>query len=252
MTRHLVRELTPDGIAYAKRFLAEAREGRAIDVPDDLLTDDRYAKPTATECFIEKRKFHTRRDAGEYLSIALDALGIGYVDGNYPLWSWLGIFFFEILVDHNDDGRFVMGRLPDQAFVINKDPKHTADIVFNRLMLAWQAHKSHGDEYASWMLDQPVLYVPRIVDQLSRSRTRFSSNGIVKLIGILYIDATTGKVKSQAGGDKTIGGIRRLNDVLDQLYMTYDVYGMRAEQLLALLPEEFQRFNSAAGSARRR
>jgi hypothetical protein len=71
------------------------------------------------------------------------------------------------------------------------------------------------------------------------------------LIGLLYIDPETRRVKTRAGADDAIGGIRRLNAVLDQLYMTYDVYSMRAEQILALLPEEFQRFNPEAGSARR-
>ena len=73
----------------------------------------------------------------------------------------------------------------------------------------------------------------------------FSSNGVVKLVGLLYFDRQTGNLKSGAARD-----VRRLTDFLDQLYMTYDVYGMRAEQLLALLPDEFKRFNPAAGSAR--
>ena len=34
----------------------------------------------------------------------------------------------------------------------------------------------------------------------------------------------------------------RFIDVLDQLYMTYDVYGMSAEELMKLLPAEFDRW----------
>ena len=96
------------------------------------------------------------------------------------------------------------------------------------------------------------MSISKLVERTIRSRQRFASNGIVKLIGLLYVDQATRRVRTGAGADDAIGGIRRLNDVLDQLYMTYDVYGMRAEQLLALLPEEFQRFNLTAGSARQR
>ena len=138
MTQHSIRELTPEGTAYAKRFLNDAREGRAIDVPDDLLNDDRYAKPTATECFVEKRRFESRRDAGEYLSSALEPLGIGYVNGNYQLWSWLGMYYFDTLVEREEKGNFKLGRLPEQAFVIDPDRVNSRDILFNRLMLAWK------------------------------------------------------------------------------------------------------------------
>ena len=250
MTRHEVRELTADGFAYAKRFLRNARNGDAKEVPHDLLEHPRYAKKVATDCYMERRDFNNRRDAGEYLSQALTPLGIGNINGNYPLWSWLGMYHFDSLVDRDDQGSYKMGRLPDQAFVIDTNEINQRDILFNRLMLAWEIHRHHGDQFANWMLNQPVVSIPKLVERTIRSRQRFSSHGVVKLIGLLYIDPNTGNVKSQAGGDKAVGGIRRLNDVLDQLYMTYDVYGMRAEQLLALLPEEFKRFDAAAGSAR--
>lgn len=250
MTQHSVRQLTSEGIAYAKRFLNDAREGRIIDVPDDLLTDDRYAKPTATECYIENRQFDSRRDAGEYLARALAPLGIGSINGNYPLWSWLGLFFLDSLVGRSDEGYLEMGTLPDYAFIVDPQKTDSRVILFNRLMLAWETYTHHGDEFGEWMLNQPVDYIPRLVNRTIGSRQRFSSSGIIKLVGMLYIDPQTSRIKRGAADYKSSGNIRRLYDVLDQLYMTYDVYGMRAEQLLALLPEEFKRFNSAAGSAR--
>ena len=177
-------------------------------------------------------------------------MGIGYVNGNYPLWSWLGIYYFDTLVEREELGNFRLGRLPEQAFIIDADHLNPRDILFNRLMLAWETYCHHGDQYASWMLDQPVMSISKLVERTIRSHQRFASNGIVKLIGLLYIDQATGRVRKRAGADDAVGGIRRLNDVLDQLYMTYDVYGMSAKQLLALLPEEFKRFNVEAGSAR--
>ena len=41
------------------------------------------------------------------------------------------------------------------------------------------------------------------------------------------------------------GSLTRLIDVLSQLSMTYDVYGMTEEQLLPLLPPEFDPFRPA-------
>ena len=252
MNLHLVRELTPEGFAYAARFLDEARNGTATVVPKELLTDRRFAKEVATECYVEKRSFANRREAGKYLSSALESMGIGNVNGNYPLWSWLGLHFLEVLVDHDEEGRIKLGRTPDHAVVIDKQRTHPRDIWSHRLMLAWETYLLHGDQSASWILNQPVESIPRLLHRTIRSRQRFQSKGIVKLIGLLYLDSQSGRVKQGAAGDHAVGGVVRLNDVLDQLYMTYDVYGMRAEQLLALLPEEFQQFNAGAGSARQR
>ncbi len=250
MTIHQVKELTSDGIKLAREFLSDAREGKAIELPKGLLTDAVYAKDAAVPCFVEKRAFANRREAGEYLSEALAPLGIGNVNGNYPLWSWLGIFYFDSFVEQDDENRYKLARLPDYAFVLDTNTVNPRDMLLHRLMLAWEAYRRHGDQFAQWMLQQPVTSVPKIVERTIRSRQRFSSQGIVKLIGMLYIDPQSYAPKRGAGNDDAIGGIRRLNDVLDQLYMTYDVYGMSAEQLLALLPDEFKRFNTAAGSAR--
>ena len=250
LTIQQVRELTPEGITYAKRLLNDAREGRVTNISNDLLADDRYAKPTATECFVEERRFSTRRDAGKYLSQALKPLGISNVHRNFQLWSWLGMFFFDSLVDR--DSQIRIRNLPDYAFVIVENQTDTRDVLAHRLMLAWETYELHGEDFAAWMLSQPVMSIGALGGRLIRSQQRFSSHGIVKLIGILYINQQSGALKRGAGNHDAIGGIRRLNDFLDQLYMTYDVYGMRAEQLLALLPDEFRHFHPDAGTARQR
>ena len=55
-------------------------------------------------------------------------------------------------------------------------------------------------------------------------------------------DSTRGESRSTAPP----GSLYRLLDVLDQLSMTYDVYGMAAERILPLLPPEFDRFKPFA------
>ena len=252
MTIQQVRELTPEGIAYAKSLLNDVRQGHATNVPNDLLTDDHYAKPTSTECFIKERPFSTRRDAGKYLSQALNPLGIGNVHRNFQLWSWLGMFYFDSLVERDTQSRIRIKNLPDYAFVIVENQTDMRDVLAHRLMLAWETYELHGEDFAAWMLNQPVMSIGALGGRLIRSQQRFSSHGIVKLIGMLYINPQSGALKRGAGNHDAIGGIRRLNDVLDQLYMTYDVYGMSAEKLLALLPDEFRHFHADAGAARRR
>ena len=87
-----------------------------------------------------------------------------------------------------------------------------------------------------------------LADRLAGAPEMFRSVGIVDLAHRLYADPHTRQLKSGvlAGGQnqRPTGGVVRLLDVLNQLYMTYDVYGMTAVQLTEILPPEFNRWRN--------
>ena len=59
---------------------------------------------------------------------------------------------------------------------------------------------------------------------------------------ILYIDPKTGKPKKGSGGAGA-GSPRRLTAAyLNQIDLTVDYRGMSAEQVLSILPKEFDKF----------
>lgn len=137
--------------------------------------------------------------------------------------------------------------MPDYAHVIDRNEvSQTRDAHAHRLMHSFELFATHG-ENASWMLDLRVYDYPPFVQRVIRSPERFRSKGIVELAHILYIDPSTRTVKNEAreqnSGDLE-GGLLRLNVILDQLSVNYDVYGMDAAQLLELLPDEFKRLAS--------
>jgi hypothetical protein len=61
----------------------------------------------------------------------------------------------------------------------------------------------------------------------------------------MYLDASNNQPKRGAGG-KGPGSARRLADVLNQFDVTWDLYSMSYEEVLAMLPGEFDRFRHAA------
>jgi hypothetical protein len=115
-------------------------------------------------------------------------------------------------------------------------------------MLAYEIYTQHG-ENAWYMLDEPINSLRHFTDRLVGKPEAFRSKGVIRLAHTLYVNSKTRRLKegvaAGGGNQRPIGGIVRLIDVLDQLYMTYDVYGMTPEQLLPLLPPEFDRFKSA-------
>ena len=252
MAEQRVCELTAAGIRAAKGYLAALRADPKEALPDGLLADPRYARALAPAVYVEQRSFANRREAGAYLSDRLAPLGNAAIADNPGLWSWLGMFYFHQVVGIDADGNPRLGRNPDVAYVIDPDEtgrgarRHFA----HRLLLSWEIYIRHG-ETAWYLLDEPVNSLSQLADRLSGAPEMFRAVGIVELAHRLYADPLTRSLKSGALGggqqnQRPPGGIVRLLDVLNQLYMTYDVYGMTAEQLLALLPPEFDRWQAAA------
>ena len=249
---HIIHELTDAGIRAAKDYLASLREGKRFPFPETLLTGPQYAAPIEPRVHVEQRSFDSRRDAGLYLVRRLAPLGSSGIIGNHRLWSWLGMFYFESMVEKDADGTPLLGRKPDIAFVI--DPQGTGRgetrRYAHRLMLAYEIYTRH-EERAWLMLDDPIDSLNRFTLRLSDKQEAFRSVGVIDLAHRLYADRRTRKLNPGATqGESRFtappGSLYRLLDVLDQLYMTYDVYGMTADRILPLLPPEFDRFKPVA------
>lgn len=247
MNQQRLHELTPEGISAAKNWLSALRGGLSIPLPDVILTSDPYARPVEPEIYVDARTFKTRRDAGIYFIRTLARLGPTRVLNNTSLWSWLGMYYFDTVVRKDIDGSPRLGRTPDIAYVIDsQDRESWGGMWAHRLMLAYETYAKHG-EGAWYMLDEKVNILSRFTARLSRPNL-FRAEGIVPLAHLLYADPTTRKLKPDSTGwtsrgNVPPGSIFRLITVLSQLYMTYDVYGtMTAEQILPLLPSEFDRF----------
>lgn len=140
----------------------------------------------------------------------------------------------------------------DVPYVIEPDSNRRGDSQRhrNRLLAAWDIYTRHGEARARGLLSHPVSAMEQLADRLLGAVEAYRAPGIMDLANRLYTDPATGMQKSGiAGGgqnQRPPGGIVRLLDVLNQLYMTYDVYGMTAEQLLPLLPAEFERWQATA------
>ena len=243
-----VHEMTDEGIRAAKDYLAALRDGRRIPFPDSLLAAPQYATPVEPEIHIEQRSFDTRRDASVYLVRRLSPLGPARVFGNAHLWSWMGMFYFENIVNKDPDGNPLLGRSPDIAYVI--DPQGAERRTYaHRLMLAYEVYTLHM-ERAWFMLDEPANSLSQFTLRVASKYEAFRSVGVVDLAHRLYADPRTRRLKEGIGGQSRAtaapGTLPRLLDLLDQLYMTYDVYGMTAKQILPLLPSEFDRFHPIA------
>lgn len=258
-----VHEFTDEGIRAAKWMLKTLREGRHnpsfysayLDPQNAFIRDylqnilpasPGLTAPIEPAVYVEQRAFKNRLDAAEYLERRLSRIDASRIIGNAHLWSWLGMFYFEAVAHKDADGYPRLGSA-DVPFVIDPNSRGRGENrhFAHRLMLAYEIYTRHGND--AWlMLEEPVNSLTHFTDRLVGKPEVFRSKGVIRLAHMLYADPRTRKLKPgvAAGGNnqRPAGGVVRLIDVLDQLYMTYDVYGMTTERLLPLLPPEFAPF----------
>ena len=100
----------------------------------------------------------------------------------------------------------------------------------------------HGEE-APILLCGPVASPGDFNEQLA-SRLEFVTNkGVIQAANALYYDPDRGKHKRRASPNwRKPGTLRRFVDVVQQLDLTYDLYSMSGEEILELLPSEFDRY----------
>lgn len=242
-----VSELTDEGIRAAKAWLPAVRANAEAPMPDGLLTEWRYSRPVSPAVYVLPQSFANRRQAGEYLSRQLEPLGNAKIADNARLWSWLGVFYFEQVASRYADGRLRVAS-SDVPYVIDPLSERRGDSQShrNRLLAAWDIYTRHGDERAQGLLSAQVSGMEHLADRLLGAVEAYRSPGVMGLANQLYTDPVTGMQKpglaGGGGNQRPPGGVVRLLDVLNQLYMTYDVYGMTAGQIAELLPPEFHRW----------
>ena len=249
MSETRVCRLTDDGMEAARRHLKSIREDGWVEMIPGMLSHPRYAEPIEQDAYVELRPFANRREAGQYLGERLKPIAEAGLAADPAMWSWLGMFFLDEM--HHQDAATSrrIGEFAEAAYLIDPVNHDSRDKSHHRLLIAYDTWMQHGED--AWLLlNDAVGSMSEFTLRLVHSHEVFRSQGIVKLAHLLYADERKGKLREGSSGinkgTPPPGSLRRLLAVLNSLSLTYDVYGMTAEQLLPLLPAEFDRFRTAA------
>lgn len=236
-----LRRLTAAGIAEAQAFLARLRERPDGDrtPPDELLFGDRCSRPfeAGAGIAVEPRAFRTRREAGAYLSPLLDPVRHRITD-DAGVWSWLGMYYFADTV-RVKDGHVQLHTAEASLFLGERAAQRR---YRHYLWMAWRIYEQYG-ERAAFLLDQPLTARGDLLEAIGGYARIFNSAGIVPLALRLYTRENKLK-RGFSAKQGHPGNIRRLPAVLEQLALTYDVYGMRPEALLRVLPDDFRHWDA--------
>jgi hypothetical protein len=237
-----VRRLTDRGIEEFRKYLERLRAGSISGPPKELLTDSNSSEPVPGDARVEQRTFETRLDAARYLDHALSDLEVDGIEADVGLWSWLSLFYFDQVCPPAGDGSRKPGR--DYRHIPEPGYRHGHRHLLGGAYLVYTIY-GWGEEFGKFMLSTPLPIESKLHHELATRQSFVTNRGILESVRSLYFDEKTEKPKRGLLAKSSPGTLYRFVAVVQQLDLTYDLYSMTGEEVLALLPSEFDRWRQS-------
>jgi hypothetical protein len=248
-----VRCLNAEGIAAFDRYLTElARDVRAVP-PYDVLESAQHAEDFGIEVAIDRARngvpFGSRLEFGKYLHEKLSEAEPTQISRNYGLWNWLSLYYFEQLCPQGDgDGARRVG--PKELYLLSPRQGHR-QYIYHLVRAPWLIVNDHAENAKVLLLSpergrgSPLATRSRIFEELAARQSILNNKTLIATAQRLYFDERYGRTFFGASGGGA-GSARRFAMVVQQLELTYDTRACGVDELLRLLPREFDEYKRRA------
>jgi hypothetical protein len=234
-----LRKFTDEGIEQFRRHLADLRQGATSPPPFNLLTDPVASKPVNEQIQIENREFATRLEMAQYLDEALAEIESDSIETDVYLWSWLSLYYFDQVSPVQKNGHRKPGR--DYRHILEPGYRYGHNHLLAGAYLVYTVYGLNDD------LSKLLLYTAPSIEstfhhQLAQRQSIITNKNLMKAAHLLYTSKLEGKPKFGALAKNKAGTVYRFIDVIQQLDLNYDLYSMTGEEVLQLLPPEFDKW----------
>jgi len=238
-----LRKLNSQGIDRLSAFLDSLGAPVPAAPPYEILEDPTTSEAIAGSIEVEGRSFSSRYEAARYLDECFAGAQIRGLERDRGIWAWLALLFFESLCPAGPDGRRRPGARARWIPEVSNFQRYYRHLLCGPYLI-YRAHRDDPSR-AMILLYGPLHVMGEVVEQLASRQELITNKAVIGATTALYFDARRGAPRRGFGG-KGAGSPRRLADVLNQLDLTWDLYAMSRDEVMAKLPSEFDRFNSAA------
>ncbi len=233
-----LRVLKPKGIEEFEKFINEVRKNKNTSTPD-LNTNEFSSEFTPPIEIEEKKTFETRLETAKYLYEKFEKAGIkrNQIIGeeNKGLWTWLAYIWFEQITNNREN----ISDENERYIASSQGLRYYKHLIAGSYYL----FSLLGEEDSKLFLYSPSYKILDTVDHMGCYGYIIRYPNIVKTAKLLYWDEQENKPKTGASSDKP-GCIRRFTTVINQLELTYNIYTMTPEEIISLLPEEFNEWKT--------
>ncbi len=233
-----IRKLNKAGIKEFECFITNLRNGGKQNIPDHLMTDPSTSEPLGWDLELEKGEFANRYELGVYLVEQLKDKDAQKVIGDSGFWSLLALFWFDQLCPLKADG----SRKPSMVYnyILSENYNHRPR---HAIFTTWQLVELYG-EFSHYLLSRELPVRGELIEQLMARQYFLSCTGVMQAASTLYYDPELKTFKKGAAGRTSAGCVYRFVNWLQQLEINYDLFSINSDDLISLMPKEFDRFKT--------
>lgn len=231
-----LREMTEKGEIEFNEYINSCKDSPDAQKPD--LNRQPYSVEFRPQIDVDEQiKFKDKLEMAEYLNGRLSpprAPSCNQLINRKGVWTWLAyIWFDQLTID--DKGKRII--LENQKYVCDSSPFR----YYRHLVLApFMIYCLHGRQNSLVFLAGEPLYTHGdFIEQVASRSFIINNRSLIEAISRLYLDPVKQKRKDGATNYKRPGTIRRFVSVIQQLELTYYIHVMETQEILDLLPNEF-------------
>jgi hypothetical protein len=240
MSEVTIRKFTDEGVDQFRSYLAELKEGSTSPPPFHILNDPATSESLSDEVQIENRNFETRLDLARYLNVTLADIDSDSIETDVYLWSWLSLFYFDQVCPPQKDGVRRPGR--DYRHILEPGyPNGHRHLLCGPYMV--YAVYELGEDLSKLLLCTDIPIENKFHHELAGRQSLITNRGTLEAVHTLYYEEAADKPKRGAQVKKpTPGSFYRFIGIIQQLDLNYDLYSMHGNEILDLLPPEFNKW----------
>lgn len=234
----IARSFTKKGIDQFILFIRGIKQ-----CPEKFQTDlntEPYSKEFEPQFKVEKdAKFNTRMQMAKYLVNKIYIAGVDNGEvlggGKEGLWTWLSYLWFDQITKERTYIREI------SKYICSSDYR---DYYRHYIATSFYLYSVLGEENARLFLYSSPYRHNDYIEQLASRQYIISYPDLVKTAHILYWEDLTNSPKRGAQSRKRAGNHRRFTKIISQLELTFDIYSMKCEEILNILPKEFDQWKN--------
>lgn len=206
---------------------------------DEILFSNEFTTKFGEGYEIDRDKeFENRYDFGKYL---YEIFRSKHVEKEIGMLSWLALLYFnQICRKSGQSNRLQI--LSKYRYIpeIENSWRFYRHLVLTPILV----HQRLKED-SILLLSNPLYESGDAVEQLMSRQDFIANENILMVSRKLYFDEQKKKPKPRAFSDSEPGNAKRLaRDIVPQLSMTYDLYDAPVNQILMLLPNEFDHWKN--------
>ena len=241
-----LRRFNPEGV----KAFCEYRERLVLDPsalpPRELLEDTALTELVQPQSDVPVRTFENRLAAGVFLNELLEEAKIQRPERDQGLWTWLTLYYFDEVCPADGNGNRKAQGIERLIAIVDNFQRFYRHLLLGPYLIV-RAHRANPKRAIALLFNN--LWEPgEISSQLAAYQELVTNPAVADVAATLYYDSTSGKRRRGAGA-KVKGAPRRLVAILNQYDLTFYLYGMTSDEILNLLPKEFDRFRPLNGFA---